>query len=87
MVEKILFNYSYFLVLKILGNSSIGDNNKSLRLVDFLIFETNDGLNNGFVPLKRGLYDKEAQTTLMMTFPLGCTFSKYQKASDVLLNG
>jgi len=27
------------------------------------------------------------QTTLMTTFPLGCTFSKYQKASGVLLNG
>ena len=29
----------------------------------------------------------DGQTTLMMTFPLGCTFSKYQKASAVLLNG
>ncbi len=27
------------------------------------------------------------QTTLIMTFPLGCILSKYQNASDVLLNG
>ena len=37
--------------------------------------------------LNHWLNNIEDQTTLMMTLPLGWTFSKYQKASGVLLNG
>ena len=58
----------------------------------FLKFETSEKLSQRTITsyeytLNHWLNYIDDQTTLMTTFPLGCTFSKYQKASGVLLNG
>jgi hypothetical protein len=64
----------------------------TLSIDGFLKFETSERLSQRTITyyeytLNHWLNYIDDQTTLMTTFPLGCTFSKYQKASEVLLIG